>query len=83
MTDDGHHYPAIALLEGESMQSLLVREERLPASDVVSMVEQVAADLTAAHDRGIVHRDCALSGAAPFQVRDPAGAVYRVVHEQP
>ncbi len=57
VTDDGHHFLAMELLEGESLQELLRVHRRIDVNAVVLMVEQVAAGLASAHERGIVHRD--------------------------
>src|SRR5260370_35149535 len=45
------------LLRGESLESRLRRENRLPAADVIRLGREVAAGLAAAHARGLGHRD--------------------------
>ena len=45
------------LLEGETLGARLEREAKITPADVVSIVDQVAVALGAAHARGIVHRD--------------------------
>ena len=44
-------------LEGRTLADLLRRETRLPATLIVSIIEQVADGLDFAHHHGIVHRD--------------------------
>ncbi len=48
---------AMEFLEGEDLASLLRARGRLPISQVVELIEQVAAGLDAAHEKGIIHRD--------------------------
>jgi serine/threonine protein kinase len=57
LTEDGHHYLVMELLEGRSLQALLRDQGRLPAAEVVRMTQQVALGLDSAHARGLVHRD--------------------------
>lgn len=57
VTDEGHHFLAMELLEGESLRNLLRREKRLEPEIVATMLDHVAAGLEVAHERGIVHRD--------------------------
>jgi len=44
-------------LEGRTLRDELNRVRRLPLDDVVSIVEQIASGLDAAHALGVVHRD--------------------------
>jgi serine/threonine protein kinase len=48
---------AMELLEGESLEDRLRREDRLPPAEAVRIGREVAEGLAAAHERGIVHRD--------------------------
>jgi serine/threonine protein kinase len=48
---------AMRYVEGMDLRSVLEREGPLPAERVVSIVEQVADALDAAHEAGLVHRD--------------------------
>ncbi len=54
---DGIPYLAMPLLEGESLESRLRRESRLPIREVLRIGREVAEGLRAAHERGILHRD--------------------------
>jgi serine/threonine protein kinase/tetratricopeptide (TPR) repeat protein len=55
-TPDGQLYLAMPLYEGETLQSCLSRGV-LPLERAVAVARGMAAGLSAAHDRGIVHRD--------------------------
>lgn len=77
VTDDGHHFLAMELLAGESLQDVLRRQKRLDVYDVVLMIEQVAAGLDSAHDRGIVHRDIKPSNL--FLARHDDGYVWKIL----
>jgi eukaryotic-like serine/threonine-protein kinase len=55
--DHGVLFLAMELLEGESLESRLQRDGKLPASEVVRIGRQIAAALGAAHKRGLIHRD--------------------------
>jgi serine/threonine-protein kinase len=54
---DGTPYIVMELLEGESLQDLLERQERLGLAPTAQIVLQVARALSKAHELGIVHRD--------------------------
>ncbi len=45
------------LLQGESLESRLHRERRLPIKEIQRIGEEIAHGLAAAHARGIIHRD--------------------------
>jgi predicted Ser/Thr protein kinase len=53
---DGHHYLAMAFVDGPSLQARL-QAGPLPQREAAAFVRQVAEAVAAAHDRGIVHRD--------------------------
>jgi hypothetical protein len=53
----GHHYLAMELLRGEDLGTLLRRRGRLPANELLPIIDQLAAGLHAAHGAGVVHRD--------------------------
>jgi YVTN family beta-propeller protein len=54
---DGNLYIAMRLIEGPDLGGLLSQEQWLEAPRAVSLIEQVAGALDAAHSRGLVHRD--------------------------
>ncbi len=56
-TEDGTAYLVMEYLSGESLAGRLARVGALPVPEVVDIVDQIAAGLTAAHAHGIVHRD--------------------------
>ena len=57
VTDGGVHYLVMELLEGMSLADLVRPGAPLDPGRVVSIVEQIAQALHAAHERGVVHRD--------------------------
>lgn len=73
ITESGVPYIVMELLEGEDLAKVLKREKALKPDEVRHIVDGVAAALSKAHERGIVHRDvkpgnvfmCA-GGARPF-----------------
>jgi len=57
-TEDGTSFLVMELLEGETLDQRSVRMGgRLPMSEVLALMDQVLATLTAAHEKSIVHRD--------------------------
>jgi eukaryotic-like serine/threonine-protein kinase len=54
--EGGHHFIAMELLEGESLEALLARGP-LPPRRLLELATQVAEGLAAAHARGVIHRD--------------------------
>lgn len=54
--DDGRCYYAMEWLEGETLSARLARGP-LPASEMIAVLDGVAAALTAIHAKGVVHRD--------------------------
>ncbi len=50
-------YLVMELLEGESLQSVIVRRAPMRPEEVVSISRQIADALAAVHAKGIVHRD--------------------------
>jgi serine/threonine protein kinase len=55
--EPGQFYLAMEYIEGESLANALNREKLLPIERVVSITNQIAHALSAAHALGIVHRD--------------------------
>src|SRR5690349_11627644 len=54
---DGRLFLAMPIVEGDDLQSLITRDERMSPHLAVKIIEQVAAALDAAHAAGLVHRD--------------------------
>jgi tRNA A-37 threonylcarbamoyl transferase component Bud32/FlaG/FlaF family flagellin (archaellin) len=54
---DGVLFIAMRFVAGRDVRSLLDRDGTLPAWRTVTIIDQVASALDAAHDRGLVHRD--------------------------
>lgn len=48
---------AMQYLEGETLQSRLAREKRLPAAEAARIGREIAEGLAAAHAKGLIHRD--------------------------
>jgi serine/threonine protein kinase, bacterial len=55
--EGGHHYLAVACVEGGSLERWIERHDCLPVRDVIRLVAEIAAGLDALHAAGIVHRD--------------------------
>jgi serine/threonine protein kinase/predicted ATPase len=54
---DGTLFVVLEWLEGEDLESLLGRQERLSIDETLYLAEQLAETLAAVHLRGIIHRD--------------------------
>jgi len=54
---DGLAYLVMAYISGGTLRDELEREGRLPLTQVVSYLEQMASALDFAHQRGVIHRD--------------------------
>jgi serine/threonine-protein kinase len=54
---EGRLYLAMKFIEGSDLAQLLHEEGRLPAERTMSLLEQLASALDAAHGRGLIHRD--------------------------
>ncbi len=70
-TPRGQAFLVMELLEGEDLASLLQREGRLPWLRATELALQIAAGLSAAHAKGVVHRDMKPENC--FLVKRPAG----------
>jgi len=55
--DDGTPWIAMELAKGETLSSLMRREQTLSVERAVGIVRQIVAALIAAHEVGIIHRD--------------------------
>jgi eukaryotic-like serine/threonine-protein kinase len=56
-TTSGDPFIVMELLEGESLETKVSREFRLPATQAVQLLLPIADALCAAHAKGIIHRD--------------------------
>jgi serine/threonine-protein kinase len=56
-TIEGRSWIALELVTGENLERELETTKRLPASDVIALIANVAEVLAHAHARGVVHRD--------------------------
>jgi serine/threonine-protein kinase len=54
---DGLAYLVMELLQGDSLQTILTRDKKLPTDIALDYTMQILAGLEAAHERGVVHRD--------------------------
>src|SRR6516164_5966636 len=54
---EGAPFISMEYVDGEALASLLTRIGRLPADKAVEAARKLCAGLTAAHDRGVIHRD--------------------------
>src|SRR5664279_154582 len=54
---EGMPFISMEYVDGEDLGSLLLRIGRLPADKAVQTARKLCAGLTAAHDRGVIHRD--------------------------
>ena len=56
-TKDGRAFLVMEFLDGESLAQLVLRDAPLPVERSLNIVRQVASAISAAHAKGIVHRD--------------------------
>ena len=70
-TSTGNAYIAMELLEGRTLAARLADHAPLSVFEAMTLVRRIAAPLTVAHERGVVHRD--LKPDNVFLVRDHEG----------
>ena len=56
-TEDGAHFLAMEYVQGGNLTDVLDEEGRLDLGRAITLLDQAAGALQAAHDRGIIHRD--------------------------
>ena len=76
---DGAPYLAMELLVGRDLAWHLRQRRKMPLADVVTMVEQVARGLKAAHDEGIVHRDLKPQNLLLHEPGAPAPPTWKIL----
>src|SRR5437016_900390 len=54
---EGMPFISMEYVDGEDLASLLLRIGRLPAGKAMETARKICAGLSAAHDRGVIHRD--------------------------
>jgi hypothetical protein len=54
---DGQPFLSMEYIDGENLATLLRRIGRLPSDKATEVARQICAGLSAAHERGVVHRD--------------------------
>ena len=72
--DDGRQYYVMEYLDGEPLDVMLDREQRIPVGDALSILRSIAKALDAAHAKGIAHRD--LKAENVFLGRDSDGGLF-------
>jgi len=75
--DDGTPFLVMELLEGESLDAVVRRPERLPIDEAVDYVVQACRGVAAVHAEGIIHRD--LKPGNLFVIHSPEGARVKVL----
>ncbi|MBS0589460.1 MAG: protein kinase [Proteobacteria bacterium] len=55
--DEGQTFFVMEFVDGESLSSVLKREQRLKPEQAAKVIYQTALGLATAHDRGVIHRD--------------------------
>lgn len=69
--DGNQLFMVLEWIEGESVKQRVQRLGRIPVSDSIRIVQEAAAGLLAAHDKGIIHRD--ISPDNLMLVKDASG----------
>jgi hypothetical protein len=54
---EGRHFLSMEYVDGEDLASLLRRIGRLPPDKAIEIAREMCAGLSAAHDKGVLHRD--------------------------
>ncbi|MCO5171490.1 MAG: protein kinase [Planctomycetes bacterium] len=54
---EGFHYFTMDLIEGEALDAIVKRGEKMPVERVLQLVKEVAQAIHYAHGKGIIHRD--------------------------
>jgi serine/threonine protein kinase len=57
LIDEEIPYFVMELLEGEPLSKLLARQKRVPPSEAIEIICQLLEALSAAHAKGVIHRD--------------------------
>ncbi len=55
--EDGRPWYTMELIDGDDLETIVDRRGRLPAREVLEILDPVCAALDAAHEAGLVHRD--------------------------
>jgi serine/threonine protein kinase len=55
--DDGYHFFAMRLIDGEPLSARLDRQGTLPLDEAVALIEKCLEGLQAAHEEDLIHRD--------------------------
>jgi serine/threonine-protein kinase len=76
---DGTEYLVMELLDGETLAKRLLWQRRLTIDQVVEIVSQIAAALSAAHAQGIVHRDLKPDNVLLVSVEGRDGELVKVL----
>src|SRR5688572_19430418 len=74
---DGSPYLVMELLSGQSLQSMLDRQGKLPQDQAVDFALQILAGLEAAHAIGVVHRDMKPDNV--FVTPSPGGPLLKLI----
>ncbi|MDX2087132.1 MAG: serine/threonine-protein kinase, partial [Kofleriaceae bacterium] len=72
--EDGRLYYVMEYLDGEPLDALIEREQRIPVADALAILRGIAKALDAAHAKGVAHRD--LKAENVFLGRDSDGGVF-------
>jgi tRNA A-37 threonylcarbamoyl transferase component Bud32 len=76
---DGLVYIVMEYLQGTNLQAILDEQQRLPPRRAIEIMLQVCGALSAAHERGIVHRDVKPDNIMLVPSRDDEGRTYDLV----